>query len=333
MRRRDCLAGLFLAVVTGPAYAQVATPTRRIAIVHPSLPIADLSTTGPHPEVSALLVELRRLGYVESHNLVVERYSGDGQTQRYAELARNVVRSAPDLVVTFGNRMVQHFAAATSTIPIFGFVADPIALGLVTSLARPGGNITGVAVDAGLEIWSKRFEVLKEMVPAMRRVGFLAPGATQAPSYLSAVRAAAERAGMTLLDAALGEVIHDAEYRRMFETLVQMGADGLAVNESGENLTHYSVIVELAGLTRLPTIYPRREPVLLGGLLAYAYNFGDLGRHAASQVDRILRGERPAEIPFRQAERFELIVNVRAAAALGVTVPQSLLARADEVIE
>lgn len=150
MRRRDCLAGLFLAVAARPAHAQRATPTKRIALVYPSLPIADLSATGPHREVSALLVELRRLGYVESQNLVVKRHSGGGQTQRYAELARNVVRSAPDLIVTFGNRMVQHFAAATSTIPIVGFAADPIALGLVASLARPGGNITGVAVDAGL---------------------------------------------------------------------------------------------------------------------------------------------------------------------------------------
>jgi putative ABC transport system substrate-binding protein len=147
MRRRDCLAGLFLAVATSPAYAQRATPTRRIAIVHPSAPIADLSASGAVPNIAALLVELRRLGYVESENLVVERYSGDGQTQRYAELARDVVRSAPDLIVTTSNRMVAHLAAATSTIPIVGFTVDPVATGLVASLARPGGNFTGVVID------------------------------------------------------------------------------------------------------------------------------------------------------------------------------------------
>jgi putative ABC transport system substrate-binding protein len=154
-----------------------------------------------------------------------------------------------------------------------------------------------------------------------------------AATYLSAVRAAAARVGLTLLDATLGEAIDEAAYRGFFATLVQMGADGLVVNESGENLTHNRVIAALAAMARLPAIYPWREPVVVGGLLAYAYNLGDLGRHAASQIDRILRGERPAEIPFRQPERFDLIVNVRAAAALGLTVPQSLLARADEVIE
>jgi putative ABC transport system substrate-binding protein len=332
MRRRDYLAGLLVAVATGHARAQQATGTKRVAIVHQSLPITDLSATGPNAGVSALLIELRRLGYVESQNLVVERYSGDGQTQRYAELARDVVRSAPDVIVTFSNRMIQHFAAATSTIPIVAFASDPVATGLVASLARPGGNITGVAVDAGLEIWGKRFEILKEMVPTARRVGFLAPG-IQAASYLSAVRAGAERVGLALLDATLGDVIDEAAYRGLFATLMQMGADGLVVNESGENLTLHRLIVELATMVRLPAIYPWREPVLIGGLVAYAFNSRDLGRHAAGQVDRILRGERPAEMPFRQAERFDLIVNVRAAAALGLTVPQSLLVRADEVIE
>jgi len=334
MRRRDCLAGLFLAVATNPAYAQRATSTRRIAIVHPSAPIADLSETGAVHNIAALLVELRRLGYVESENLVVERYSGEGQTQRYAELARDVVRSAPELIVTTSNRMVLNLAAATSTIPIVGFTVDPVATGLVASLARPGGNFTGVVIDAGLEIWTKRFELLKEMVPTARRVAFLTADLTLIPRYMPTVRAAAEQVGMTLLDATLGEVIHEAAYRRMFETLAQMGADGLAVNESSENATHLRVIVELARMARLPAIYPWPEPVQHGGLLAYAYNSGDIGRHAASQVDSILRGERrPAEMPFYQAERFDLIVNVRAAAALGLTVPQSLLVRADEVIE
>jgi putative ABC transport system substrate-binding protein len=334
MRRRDCLAGLFLAVATSPAYAQRATPTRRIAIVHPSAPIAELSATGSVPNIASLLVELRRLGYVESENLVVERYSGEGQTQRYAELARDVVRSAPDLIVTTSNRMVTHFAAATSTIPIVGFTVDPVATGLVASLARPGGNFTGVVIDAGLEIWAKRFEILKEMVPTARRVAFLTAGLTLIPRYMPTVRTAAEQVGMTLLDATLGEAIDDAAYRRVFERLAQMGADSLAVNESSENLTHHRVIIELAGRARLPAIYPWREPVLRGGLLAYAYNSDDIGRHAASQIDSILRGERrPAEMPFYQAERFDLIVNVKAAATLGLTVPQSLLARANEVIE
>jgi putative ABC transport system substrate-binding protein len=340
MRRRKLIAlfsstaASFLAATIPRAHAQQATRPRRIAIVHPSAPIADLSETGANPNIAALLVELRRLGYVESENLAVERYSGEGQTQRYAELARDVVRSAPDLIVTTSNRMVLHFATATSTIPIVGFTVDPVATGLVASLARPGGNFTGVVIDAGLETWAKRFEILKEMVPTARRVAFLTADLTLIPRYMPTVRAAAAQVGIMLLDATLGEAIHEGAYRSMFERLVQMGADGLAVNESSENATHQRLIVELAQMTRLPAIYPFREFVLSGGLVAYAFNSGDVGRHAASQIDSILRGgRRPAEMPFYQAERFDLIVNVKAAATLGLTVPQSLLIRADEVIE
>src|SRR5262249_54914403 len=158
-----------------PLAAAAQAPTRvwRIALVHPTAPVADLVATGTMPGVSALLVELQRLGYVESQNLLVERYSGEGQTQGYAELARAVVRTAPDLIITYSPRMILPFAAATRTIPIVGFTSDPIALGVVASLARPGGNITGVVADAGLEILGKRFEILKELVPTARRVGFL----------------------------------------------------------------------------------------------------------------------------------------------------------------
>ncbi len=332
MRRRDCL-GLLAALTARPAHAQQAAQPKRIAVVHPALPIADMSETSGHPGVSTLLIELRRLGHVESQNLLVERYSGRGQTQRYAELTRDVVRASPDLIVAFGNRMILHFTAATRTIPIVGFASDPVVLGLVESLARPGGNVTGVVVDAGLEIWSKRFEILKEMVPRARRVGFLAPLEARVPAYVAMTRAAAERSGMMLLDAALGDAIGEAEYRRFFDALVRTGSDGLAVNEAGENLSHQRVVIELAAATRIPAIYPWREPVLRGGLVAYAFNFEDLARHAARQVDQILRGESPAGIPFRQAERFELIVNLRAAAAIALTIPHGLLARADEVIE
>ena len=332
MRRRECLAGLGLALATHPARAQPAPRTRRIAIVHPAAPISDLVIDGSHPQVSAMLMELRRLGYVESQTLAVARYSGGGQTQRFAELARDVVRTAPEVIVTFGNGMIRDFAEATRTVPIVGFAADPIATGQVASLARPGGNLTGVAIDAGIDLWSKRFEILKEMVPGARRVGLLALG-NMVPGYQRGVQAAAERVGMTLLDASLGEMIAEAEYRRFFAALAEMGADCLAVNESGAHLVYYRLIVELAGTARLPAIYPWRDPVLAGGLMAYAFNIEELGRHAGRQVDRILRGESPATIPFYQAERFDLIVNLKTARVLGLSVPQALLVRADEVIE
>lgn len=337
MRRRALMALVAstaaLPLSAAPVLAQRTPAAKRVAIVHPALPVAEMNVGGANAGVSALLEELRHLGYVEGRNLVVERHSGDGRTERYAELARDVVRSAPDVIVTFSNRMAQHFLNATSAIPIVAFAADPAGLGLVASLSRPGGNITGVAVDAGLEIWGKRFELLKAIAPMAHRVGFLAPGIAQLTDYRSLMRAAAERAGSMLLDVMLDTAIDEVAYRRFFARLMAEGAGGLVVNESGENLTHHRVLVEAARAARLPTIYPWREPVLVGGLLAYTYNIGDLGRHAAIQVDRILRGEQPGEIPFRQPERFDLIVNARAAAELGLTVPQSLLVRADEVIE
>jgi putative tryptophan/tyrosine transport system substrate-binding protein len=156
------------------ASAQRPASVHRIAIVHPSLPITELKETG-NSDFRFLLRELRRLGYVEGQNLAVERYSGRGQTEHYAELAREVVGREPHVIVTNASRLVLNFKAATTTIPIVGLMADPIAFKIVDSIARPGGNVTGVSVDAGLEVWGKRLELLREAVPeSVSGVGYLA---------------------------------------------------------------------------------------------------------------------------------------------------------------
>jgi len=163
------------------ARAQQTAKMRRIAVVHPSQPIADLRETGSSAFFRAFFNELRRLGYLENSNIIVERHTAEGRTDRYAEVARQVVNSGPDLVLAVSPEMVQPFKAATTTIPIVAIVADPIAFGFIASLARPGGNITGVAVDAGLtELWGKRLQLLKELVPAPSKRKF-APGPPLAP--------------------------------------------------------------------------------------------------------------------------------------------------------
>jgi putative ABC transport system substrate-binding protein len=173
MKRREFLITLVLSATMSCAHAQQPGKLYHIAIVHLSAPAAEMTETGS-PRFSALFKELRRLGYVEGQNVVVERYSGAGQTEHYSELANEVVRHKPDLILTITSRMVLNFRAATTAIPIVGLMADPVAFGIVESLAHPGGNITGISTDAGPEIWSKRLDLLREAAPRTSRVGFLA---------------------------------------------------------------------------------------------------------------------------------------------------------------
>src|SRR5262245_60544341 len=174
MKRRDFITLVGGAAAAWPiaARAQQAN-VHRIAVVRPSGSVADLTEAGGNPSYRALFNELSRLGYVERQNLIVERYSGEGQQQRYAELAREVVRTKPDLIVAASTPLVLIFKAATDAIPIVGTMADPVAYGVVSNLARPGGNVTGVSVDAGLEIWAKRLQILQEVVPIAKKVGYL----------------------------------------------------------------------------------------------------------------------------------------------------------------
>ena len=174
MRRRE-----FITLVGGAAAwplaarAQQPANAHRIAVVRPSGSVADMTEAGGNPIYRALFNELRRLGYIERQNLIVERYSGEGHQERFAELAREVVRTKPHLIFVASTPVVLIFKAATDTIPIVGTMADPIAMGVVSNLARPGGNVTGVSVDAGLEIWAKRLQILQEVVPTAKKVGYL----------------------------------------------------------------------------------------------------------------------------------------------------------------
>jgi len=330
MKRREFIAGLLVAANLRQARAQQPAKVYRIAIVVVALPIAELTETSTRPFYRAFFNELRRLGYSEGRNLIVERYSPEQPT---VDLARDVVRSKPDVIFSI-NQWVP-FLKPLTTIPIVAILADPVGFGLVASLAHPGGNITGVSLDAGPELVTKRLELLKEAFPQASRVGVLAaryPYARRSP-YWEQGREAAQRLGLLLLAPRLEDTLQETEYRRFFEVMAQEHADSLLVGIEIQSRVYRRLIVELAEKSRLPAIYPFREYVEAGGLMAYSIDQVELVTRAAGSIAQILNGASPGDIPIYQATKFELLINVKAANAIGLTIPPSLIARADELIE
>jgi len=242
------------------------------------------------------------------------------------------VQTNPDLICATTNLLVLSLKAVTDTIPILGIMSDPVAWGIVPSLAHPGTNITGVSVDAGYEVWGKRLQILRELIPTASRVGFLTLAPWQSPVTI-AMEEPARRVGISLLGPALEPPVQEQEYRRVLEAMMQQKADALVVSDTIINFTHRRLIVHLVDESRVPAIYPFRANVEIGGLIAYASPFEDVGRRGAGYVDQVLKGTKPGEIPIFQETKFELLLNLKAAKALGVTIPPTLLARADEVIE
>ena len=333
MRRRDFLGVLSGAAVAFPfgASAQQAQKQRRIAFVHSGIP-ADLLTESAGPFwVRRFYQTLRQLGDTEPGHLVVERYSAEGRSERFAALAAAVVSRNPDVILTNSNSLVKTFTMATATIPIVGITGDPIAAGLVTSLAHPGGNLTGVSIDAGFEIVSKRLQILKEAVPRAIKVAYLLSNAWD-DRTMSSYREAGQQLGMALTGNILPEV-DDARLRRIFAEMAQQKFDAVLVDEGGSFLALRALIVELAEKHRLPVIYPYRDYVDLGGLITYAPDLGELAQRLANDVHQILNGAKAGDIPFYQPSKFQLLINLKAAKILDLNVPSSLLLRADEVIE
>ena len=333
MRRRDFITALGTAA-TWPLAARAQQPAKmkRIAFVSPAAKVSEISVSG-RPYYRAFFEELSRLGYVEGQNLGVERYSGEGRPERYAELARDVVNTHPDLILAVAARLSLDFKMATTTIPIVTLIIDPIAMGLVASIARPGGNITGVTIAAGLELIGKRMGLLVEAMPKLSTVGYLVSRPYWEDPRGAAAREAAKRAGISLKAALLGNAFNEAEYQRVFRSMEQDRADALMVSDENEHLTYRATIVELAAKGRIPAIYALREFVEVGGLMAYSIDLADIYRRVANLIDKILRGANPGDIPFYQPTKFELSINLKTAKALGLEIPAMLLARADEVIE
>ena len=335
MRRRDFISLLGGAAVSWPlaAAAQQSTNRKRLAIFSPAEPSADLHEHSKTKAWRALFAELRRFGQIEGQNLKVERYGREQNTSGPEALATEVVRSNPDVIYVIGPDAVI-FKNLTSRIPIVVITGSPVKTGLAESLAHPGGNFTGVSVDAGPSISGKRIALLREMVPTMSKLGCLAlrshwNGPTQGP----VIRAAAEAAGLPLAVSLVEFGASEADYRAAVESISRDGANAVMVVDSPEVFQNSTLIAKLLGDAKLPAIFFHPEAVEAGGLMAYSFDLIELYKRVANNIDAILRGAKPGDIPIYQVTKFELSINLKTAKQLGLSVPPALVATADKVIE
>jgi putative ABC transport system substrate-binding protein len=331
MKRRDFLALLLMPAITSDAAAQQ-SKTRRLALFHPAIPTNLLTQTGGGTAWRAFFDELRRIGYVEGQSVAIERYSAEGHHERYAEIARKIVRSNPDVIVTGTNPVVLGFKAATNNLPIVAFMIDPLKAGLVGSLSRPGGNVTGITLDAGLEIWGKRLELLKESVPSLKRTAFLAMREGWEGPFGQSMRDLARDLETNLVSMLPGSGTA-SEIERVFAEVTEQRPDGLLITGEGDLYANRELIAQLARKYHIPTMCPYRDYVDAGGLMAYTVDLSELLRHMARQVQQILTGTKPGDIPIYQPTKFELLINLKTAKEFGLSFPANLLSRADEMIE
>jgi putative ABC transport system substrate-binding protein len=278
-----------------------------------------------------LLETLREKGYVENQNVIFEKRLAPENSEQLAALAVELVRSQVDVIVTFGAVATLAARSATTTTPIVMIgVGDPLGTGLVQSLAHPGGNITGNTIF-GAELGAKRLELLREIIPSVSRVAFLWNSANPANTlHFKEVQRGATAFSITLIStpAATPETIGNA-----LAKMIEERPDALLMTADPMHQLHAAQVIEFAANNRLPTMHQLREHAFAGGLMAYGANLSDLLRRVALYVDKILKGTKPADLPVEQPTKFDLVINLKTAKALGLDVPSTLLARADEVIE
>ncbi|MFZ1059253.1 MAG: ABC transporter substrate-binding protein [Candidatus Rokuibacteriota bacterium] len=313
-----------------PVDAQQAGRVYRLGLIFTTAPASEMAGAEPaHPLVKTFLHELRALGYAEGQNLVFERRSAEGKFERFGDIVAELVHLKADVIVTVGNDIAREAKRVTSTVPIvMASSSSPVEAGLVASLARPGGNITGLTRDAGPELQGKRLELLKDALPKISRVAFLGMRADWESAQGKSVEAAARALGITLIHAE-----HTPnQYADAFALIKRERPHALFVAQSSMTYANRHRIADFAVTSRLPGSYPFRELVEAGGLMSYGVSAPDMFRRAAIYVDKILKGAKPGDLPVEQPTKFELIINLKAAKALGLTIPQSVLIRADEVI-
>ncbi len=273
---------------------------------------------------------LRDLGYVEGKNLVIEWRSAEGKADRLPGLAAELVRLKADIIITGGPTSNRAAKDTTSTIPVvMAYDNDPVGNGFVASLARPGGNITGLSTLAP-EISGKQLELLKEIVPRLSRVAVL--GTSTNPGNAQSLRETERAAGALGVKLQFLDIRSPKDIQTAFQDARKGRADAALVLAGSILNSHRAQVVELGAKSRLPAIYPYPEYLEDGGLITYSVNFTDLFRRAATYVDKILKGARPADLPVEQPTKFELVINLKTAKQIGLTIPPNVLARADRVI-
>ncbi len=326
-RRQFLIAAGALLATPLAAEGQQAAKVARIGYLSPNL------ASSPHLR-DAFLQGLRDLGYVEGRNVVIEYREAEGKLERLPALAAELVALKVDVIVAPNTPAALAAKQATRTLPIvFTTAADPVTSGLVTNLARPGGNVTGLSILAP-ELIGKRLELLTQAVPGVNRVAVLrqpnAFGERTEKDILTAAEVAARALGVRLH---FVEARGPDDFDGAFSEITRVRADALTVLPSPMLNTERRRLVDLAAKNRLPAVYEWREYVDAGGLMAYGPNLADLYRRAATYVDKILKGGKPGDLPVEQPAKFELIINLKTAKDLGLTISQSVLARADEVIQ
>ncbi len=308
-----------------PAHAQSPAKMPRIGVLHPGTP-----ASAPQ-SVEAFRQGLREHGYEEGKNIVVEHRYTETRLERVVEIAAEFVRLKVDVIVTSLDVATAEVKRQTQTIPIVMAISiDPVATGFVSSLAHPGGNVTGLSTMAP-ELAAKRLELLKEVVPGLSRVAFM--WNTNVPGNLLEYKQAGDAARSMRLQLQSVEVSSVDDFERAFSALKTGGAEALIVAGSGLTSTNAGQIANLAMKHRLPSMVSSRDRVDAGGLMAYGPNLAEMWRRAAVYVVKILKGAKPGDLPIEQPTKFELIINLKTAKALELTLPPSLLRRADEVIQ
>jgi putative tryptophan/tyrosine transport system substrate-binding protein len=362
MRRREFVAGTAATAAMGfaqPIWAETnarSTGAKRLAIFHPVRPPEQLTLNGGYLLYKVYFEELNRLGYIEGQNLIVERYSALGQPDRIGDLMRQIVASRPDVILPISGVFIKEIMAVTTSIPMVAPTSDPVSSGFSSSLARPDRNFTGVVVDSGLEIWAKRVQLLLEAARKVIKVGYLVANPTNVTpnprSHSAYMRTAAERGGIAVavvvvagkIDRAAyertfatvivgGEKVDRTAYEKTFDAMEKEGVDGLIVGEEAEHLAYRQLIADLAARFRIPAIYPYREFVEVGGLMAYGVDTADMMRRVANMTGQVLGGAKPSDIPFYQQTKYELVLNEKAARSLGLEFPATLLTAADAVVD
>jgi putative tryptophan/tyrosine transport system substrate-binding protein len=327
MRRREFIAGLGGAAAPLTARAQQSERMRRIGVLTSSA--ADDQDN--RVRLTAFEQQLQQLGWTDGHNVRIDYRFAAGNLENYRKYAAELVALAPDVVLATGGSLV-HMLQATRMVPIvFAFAADPVGTGLIESLSRPGGNATGFAMFE-YELSAKWLELLKEIAPSVTRAAVLRdPNAIAGIGQFAVIQSVARSVGVEVSPLNLRDDTGETE--RAVTTFARSSGGGLIVAASPLANVQHNTIVELAARNRLPAVYFERLFVDSGGLISYGANFVDQYRRAAGYVDRILKGEKPSDMPVQAPTKYELVINLKTAKALDLEVPPSLLARADEVIE
>jgi putative tryptophan/tyrosine transport system substrate-binding protein len=334
--RRPLAAGM-LALAAAPFGARAQVPQQRslprLAVIHPSLSVEELVDGGPNANWSAFFQELRRIGYVEGSNLIVERYSGRASADPYAKPAREAVESRPDVIVATSSPVAIALKALTSTIPIVVNVNDPVASGLVASLARPGANISGFASDGEPALNGKVVQLLKNTVPSATRLAYVDARSMWGLPGAEAARESATALGLTFVPVLLDNPITERSYQDAFATIARERIDAVYLGNSVESINFGRTIARLAMSARLPTAQFELSFARGGGLISYGPDLRINFRGVAGYVDRVLKGARPADLPVQLPRDFEFIINLQTARAIGLEPPGNVLALATEVIE